>query len=100
MDNWDKLAIITFITCDAILENIYEIRNLYIYYYRDIKKRLRDRQQNIYMIIYEEKHKNNNRYKMINIKKTIQESINSIEIFIVDSLKVNIKINPRNRFKW
>ena len=69
MDNWDKLAIITFITCDAILENIYEIRNLYIYYYRDIKKRLRDRQQNIYMIIYEEKHKNNNRYKMINIKK-------------------------------
>ena len=44
MDNWDKLAIITFITCDAILENIYEIRNLYIYFYRDIKKRLRDRQ--------------------------------------------------------
>ena len=69
MDKWDEFAIITFITCDAILENIYEIRNLYIYYYRDIKKRLRDRQQNIYMIIYEEKHKNNNRYKMINIKK-------------------------------
>ena len=44
MDNWDKLAIITFITCDAILENIYEIRNLYIYYYIDIKKILRDRQ--------------------------------------------------------
>ena len=44
MDNWDKLAIITFMTYDAILENIYEIRNLYIYYYRDIKKRLRDRQ--------------------------------------------------------
>ena len=41
MDNWDKLAIITFITCDAILENIYEIRNLYIYYYRDIKKEIK-----------------------------------------------------------
>ncbi|WP_291749685.1 hypothetical protein [Clostridium sp.] len=41
MDSWDKFAIITFITCDVILENIYEIRNFYNYYYKNIKKRLK-----------------------------------------------------------
>lgn len=37
MDNWDKLAIITFITCDAILENIYEIKYFYKYFLKKIK---------------------------------------------------------------
>ena len=34
MDKWDEFAIITFSTCNTILENSYEIRNFYKYYYR------------------------------------------------------------------
>ena len=42
MDKWDEFAIITLITCDAILENIYEIRNFYKYQYKNIKKEVKD----------------------------------------------------------
>ena len=41
MNILDNLAIITFITCDAILENFYEIRNFYRYYYKNKKKMLK-----------------------------------------------------------
>ncbi len=37
MEKWDEFAIITFITCDAILENIYEIKNFYKYFLEKIK---------------------------------------------------------------
>lgn len=37
MEKWDEFAIITFITCDAILENIYEIKNFYKYFLKKIK---------------------------------------------------------------
>ena len=42
MDKWDEFAIITFITCDAILENVYEIKNFYKYYYKNIKWEVKD----------------------------------------------------------
>ena len=42
MEKWDEFAIITFITCDAILENSYEIRNFYKYYYKNIKREVKD----------------------------------------------------------
>lgn len=42
MDKWDEFAIITFITCDAILENNYEIEKFYNYYYKNIKRRVKD----------------------------------------------------------
>ena len=37
MEKWDEFAIITFITCDAILENIYEIIYFYKYFLKKIK---------------------------------------------------------------
>ena len=37
MEKWDEFAIITFITCDAILENVYEIKKIYKYFLKKIK---------------------------------------------------------------
>lgn len=42
MDKLDGIAILAFITCDAVLENIYEIRNFYKYYYKNIKNETKD----------------------------------------------------------
>lgn len=42
MDKFDGIAILAFITCDVVLENIYEIRNFYKYYYKNIKNETKD----------------------------------------------------------
>lgn len=68
MDRWDEIAIITFITCDTILENIYEINNFYKYYYGNIKKETKD----IIMRLFRWKNRDEKvlhlLHKMINIK--------------------------------
>lgn len=42
MNRWEEAVIIGFITCDIILENFYEIRNFYIYYYKNIKNKAKE----------------------------------------------------------
>lgn len=42
MEKLDEFAIITFIVCDAILENIYEIKNFYRYYCNSVKNEAKD----------------------------------------------------------
>lgn len=42
MDRFDSIAIITFVTCDAIIENIYGIKCFYRYYYKNIKHETKD----------------------------------------------------------
>lgn len=70
MNNLDELAIITFITCDAILENFYEIKNFYRYYYKNIKKQVKKVINRLFAWASMRKNiKNNYRNKMINIKK-------------------------------
>lgn len=41
MEKWDEFAIITFITCDAILENIYEIKYFYKYFLKKLNLMLK-----------------------------------------------------------
>ena len=42
MDKWDNLAIVTFIACDAILENTYNFKLFSNYYYEHFKAEAKD----------------------------------------------------------
>lgn len=42
MNRWEEAVIIGFITCDIILENFYEIRNFYRYYYKNKKNEAKE----------------------------------------------------------
>lgn len=41
MDRWEEVFLITFITCDAIIENNNEIKNFYNYIYKNLKSETR-----------------------------------------------------------
>lgn len=42
MDKFDGITILVFITCDATLENLHEIRYFYNYYYKNIKSETKE----------------------------------------------------------
>lgn len=42
MSRWEGFFLITFITCDAIIENNNEILNFYNYFYENLKTETKD----------------------------------------------------------
>lgn len=42
MNKWDEVFLITFITCDAIIENNNGIKNFYNYFYKNLKVETKD----------------------------------------------------------
>lgn len=42
MNRWEKLFLITFITCDVIIESNNEIKYFYNYFYKNLKMQTKD----------------------------------------------------------